>query len=351
MSFAPAIIGQEKALGILGAMLTAGRLPSMLFAGPAGTGKRTVALLLAQTANCSAENPPCGTCQSCRTIGRLRHPDIRVIFPMPSQEDADKTAQALLEKSGEYTLDKNQPLPDARRFILIGIARWLRREMAKPPLLARHRFFIFLHANRMKAEAANALLKILEEPQKQTTFILATDAPNALLDTIRSRCHLVRFAPVRAKTLTDWLVESKKVTPEDAAIAAQVSGGSPGKALRFLQDPDQYLARPAVEFFSLAKVDERDVLSVVTALQRTPLDTVVATLLFLYRQALRTKHGLASNYSEAEPAIRRKAEQASGNYLRRVVKYLAGRLEDSRLSIDRRLFLYTLFSSLRKPGN
>jgi hypothetical protein len=76
----------------------------------------------------------------------------------------------------------------------------------------------------------------------------------------------------------------------------------------------------------------------------------VGTLLFLYRQTLRTKHGLASAFAASEPAIGRKAEACSDDYLRRVIRYLSERLQDSRMYLNPTLFLYTLLSSVRRTG-
>ncbi len=333
----------------------------MLFTGPIGVGKRTCAIKMAQAANCEAESArPCGKCRPCRTIALLRHPDIKLIVPLPpkrkksptetkAEDETANVLQVAVEESQNYLLGKPQPNLDPKRKISIELVRWVRKEMAKPPIMAPHRFFIFLHAHQMTPQAANALLKTLEEPQKQTTFILTTDKPNELFDTIRSRCRLVKFSAIPAGTIQDWLVEKTDTKKEEAVLAAQISNGSPGTALRFLKDPDEFLSAPVKKFFSLPKADTKAILSTMKELQRTPLATVVSTLFFLYHQTLMTKHGLETEYARGEPAIGRKAELCGTDYLRRVMKYLSGRLEDCRMYLNRRLFLYTLLSSLRKP--
>lgn len=351
------LIGQERATRLLISMLTDGRFPPMLFAGPSGTGKRTAALLLAQAANCKDHaSRPCGKCQSCRTIGKLRHPDVRLFMPLGSVREPDTAGegavgdaiQKTLEESQEYCLGSTQPEPDPKHRISIEAVRWLRREMAKPPLTAERRFFIIVRADRMGTEAANAFLKTLEEPQVRTCLILTTDRPGLLLDTIRSRCRLIRFSPLRTEEVRTWLVETRKADSEEAELAAVISDGSPGKAVRFLADPDRFLSKPALDFFSLASQNEAAVLATLSQLDRTPLDTVVFTLLFLYRQALLYKLGVETGYGSRNPAVRTKAERDTLEHLRRAIAFLVGRIEDCRLSLNRRLFLYTLLSGIKK---
>ncbi len=353
------IIGQPSACENLTQLARADRLPSLLFAGPPGTGKRTTALWLARALNCPADDPPCNTCQSCKTLTHLNHPDIKLIFPIKvpkkvaqvddMQAKIELVAEETIKHYEDYAADRAQPEPDSRHSISILQVRWLRRESARPPLLARRRFFIILHAHRMADPAANALLKTLEEPQKQTTIILTTDRPNQLLDTIRSRCRLIRFLPVPTDAIRDWLVDTRGAEPDTAALAAHISEGSFSRALSFIEDPEQLLTPPAIDFFALPQAGEDQVLEAAAKLDRIPLTTTVTTLAYLYQQALRAKHGLRSEYANLNPAVRSKAETCSDDYLRRVLRYLADRADDTRLNVNRKLFIYTLLSSLRRP--
>lgn len=354
------VTGQERATRILSALVAQDRFPPLLLVGPAGTGKRTLALKLAQAANCQDQpSRPCGSCQSCRTIGLLRHVDLKVVFPIRlpkgvENQNPDRSielvAEATTSRYGEFTLTQNQPEPDPTYTISIWQVRWLRREMARPPLLARHRFFIFLHANRMTDEAANALLKTLEEPGPRTSLVLTSDSPNQLLGTIRSRCRLVKLSPVPPKLIKEWAASRRDALPEDAALAAQFSDGSLGKAVRFLEDPESFLVPAAVRFFCHSRPEGHAILSTMSELRAVPPQTVVNTFLFLYRQTLRVKLGLGSDFARREPSVKSKAEVLSVDYLRRVIKHLSSRLEDCRMNLYRPLFLYTLLSSLRKPN-
>ncbi len=352
------LLGQERVVRLLTALLQSRTFPPLLFAGPEGTGKRTAALLLAQAANCSEEGTrPCGTCRSCRTIATLRHPDIRLVVPLDSgraqeetstEESLESIAQSLLTAAGSYGLSQIQPEPDPRQRISIGAIRWVRREMARPPLFAPHRFFIVVRADRMGVEAANAFLKTLEEPQAETCLILTTDRPELLLDTIRSRCRLVRFSPLKAETVQDWLMRTRRISAEEAELAAVFSEGAPGRAIRFLDDPDKFLCTPALNYFSLGTRDQAAVLSAINELGRTPLETIVLTLLFLYRQALLYKLGIPGVCSLRNAAIKAKAERCSLETLEQTIVFLTSRLQDCRLPVNRPLFLYTLLSGLRK---
>jgi DNA polymerase-3 subunit delta' len=340
-------------------MLDADSLPPLLFAGPAGTGKRTLALRLAQRANCQEPSPPCTRCTSCRTTASLNHPDHRLLFPIkapagidPSSPDKsiELTAQATIERYPEYTLESAQPVPDPRHFVIIWQVRWLRREIARPPLSARTRFYNMLHADRMNREATNALLKMLEEPQRQTTFVLTTDRPSQLLDTIRSRCRLVRFTAIPEQAIADWLTGRKDVDKDDALTAAQMSDGSMRRALDFLEDPDSFLCPAVLDFFRQSSPGEAEVLATMHAVGKTPVQTVVGTLIYLFRQTLRAKAGIVTPYASREPSVRKKAGTLTIDYLRRVITFLSERYDDCRLPIERRLFLYTLLSSVRRPS-
>lgn len=351
-------LGQERVLRILTATLQSGMFPPMLFAGPEGSGKRTAALLFAQAANCSNETTrPCGNCHSCRPIAALAHPDIRLIVPLDSgraqegssaEENLESIAQNLLTAASSYGLSQTQPEPDSRQRIPIAAIRWVRREMARPPLFATRRFFIVIRADRMNAEAANAFLKTLEEPQAETCVILTTDRPELLLDTIRSRCRLVRFSPLKTEIVQDWLVKTRNISADEAELAAVFSDGTPGRAIRFLEDPEKFLCTPALNYFSLATRDQAAVLSTIAELGRTPLETIVLTLLFLYRQTLLYKLGIRGAYNLRNAAIKAKAGRCSLETLQQTIVFLANRLQDCRLPVNRSLFLYTLLSGLRQ---
>ncbi len=374
------IVGQASAVRFLESWLANGTLPPLLFVGPPGVGKRTAALLLAQAANCSAEdgnpksqapnpkqtpNPksaignrqsamPCGVCRSCRAIARLNYPDLKLFLPirLPKKDsEPDDVAAAMLARYPEFALGQAQPVPDQKLKLPIDAVRWLRTEMAKPPLQARRRFFVLLHAHQMNNEAANALLKTLEEPQVQSTLILTSASPAALPATIRSRCQIVRFSAITRDAMRGWLQENTGSSSADAELAASVSEGSIGAALRFLENREDFLVEPVVQYFAGRHgSNEQAVLTTLEAMRDAPPAAVVGTLLFLYREALRVKLGGDSPYARRSPGIVERSAGQDASYLRRAVKFLLSRSREAGLNVNARLFNYSLLTTLRPPS-
>jgi len=197
-------LGNSRVRVIISRALANGRLPhAMIFAGPSGVGKRTFALLLAQAINCTepVDRDACGRCRSCSKILSGNHPDVQEIRP----EGA---------------------------FIKIEQIRAVIREVAFQPFEGRHRVVVLDAADQMRAEAANSLLKTLEEPSSRSYLILVTTNPYALLDTIRSRCRMIPFAGLAQGILEESLL-ARGTPREEARLAAWFSNGSLGAALSF----------------------------------------------------------------------------------------------------------------------
>lgn len=183
-----------------------------LFAGPSGVGKRSVALAFAAALNCEERTDDefaeaCGTCMSCRKMWQIQHPDLHVVEP------------------------------DGKR-IKIDQIRIIQKAATTRPYEARFQVVIIDEAHRMTTEASNALLKTLEEPPSTMRIIVVTDQPHKLLDTIRSRCQLVRFAPLDPAVVSELLEEQlddRDVEPALFAVAAGYGEGSAGRALEILE--------------------------------------------------------------------------------------------------------------------
>jgi DNA polymerase-3 subunit delta' len=351
------LVGQEHALGLLETYLLRDRLPPLLFTGLPGVGKRTAAIRLAQAANCRAavKAQGCGTCRSCRTIALLRHPDVRLVFPIraqrsrPSEGDesaADDAVAATLDRYADYALGRVQPVPDPKHRIRIELVRWLRAELGRPPALARRRFIIILHAHLMTDEAANALLKTLEEPQEQTAFILTSDIPSALPDTIRSRCRTVRFASLAPDVLARHLTQHLACSVEQARLAAAVGQGSMARALRFLAAPTAVLPGPVIEFLAQPG-SEAALLRSLGELGQPAQSSLTEALLLVFREMLRRRLGLDSALLVQNPALAARADKSGLGYLVRALAYLLERDQESSLYTNPRLSAYTLLSALR----
>jgi DNA polymerase-3 subunit delta' len=198
------ILGQDLAKRMLSAHLAAGKAAgAYLFAGPEGVGKRRLALELAKALNCPADaSGPCDTCVTCQQITKGTHPDLHRVAPSGAS---------------------NQIKIDDVRHVLGRIA--LR------PYSARVQVAILEGAERLTEEAANSLLKSLEEPTASTVFLLTTDQLSHCLPTIISRCQVIRCQPLPADTVERILVDRHGCDPQIASVTARLSQGSVSRAL------------------------------------------------------------------------------------------------------------------------
>jgi DNA polymerase-3 subunit delta' len=197
------LIGNERIKSLLARAVAEGRIgQGLIFAGPAGVGKRQFALALAQAVNCEhpVDGDACGACLPCRKIALSEHPDISTY------------------------------LPDGQ-FIKIGQMREMSAEAQFRPYEGRRRVLIIDDADRLRTEAANSILKTLEEPPDTSLVLLITPKPYALLDTIRSRCQMLSFAPLTNIKLENYLQSNHKRPAAETELLARLACGSIGRAL------------------------------------------------------------------------------------------------------------------------
>jgi DNA polymerase-3 subunit delta' len=202
------IIGQEQAIGFLKGVMVGGKLPhAYLFAGISGIGKTTTALALTQAINCMerVNEEACGQCQPCRQVKSGNFPDLIFVEP------------------------------DGRN-IKIEQIRDLNRALSFKPISGGYRVSIIRQAEMMTDEAANSLLKTLEEPPPNNIIILNVTEPLALFPTIVSRCQKVLFRPIPARAIADWLMRSQPLEEDKAHVLAKISEGSLGRAIRMYED-------------------------------------------------------------------------------------------------------------------
>lgn len=216
------VVGQDHAVRWLSEAVARDRLPhALLFAGPDGVGKRTLARALAGVLLCDAAGrDACGACAACRRLEHGNHPDFLAVGRELRRERS--TSQGVAEDSED----------DAERksWIVVDQIRELATHVGFPPREGRARVVLLDPADRMTDEAQNALLKTLEEPVSRTVLVLAAANPHALLATVRSRCLSVTLRPMPTQALATWL-ERSGMGPEEARSRAALAVGLPGRAL------------------------------------------------------------------------------------------------------------------------
>lgn len=226
-----------------------GRLPqSLLFHGPAGVGKQRLALWLAQVLLCGEEQKPCGVCQQCHFVLALTHPDLVWAFPRPRPREQDSKvddvakdlADARLERASRHGLYAPPPTAEG---LYVATVRYLVRQASLRPALATRKVFIVGEADRMVPQegsefAANAFLKLLEEPPDDTWVIVTTSAPGALLPTIRSRVVSVRVPRVDDAAMGAFVADpvvraalDELQLPANADERVRLAQGAPGALL------------------------------------------------------------------------------------------------------------------------
>lgn len=203
-------------------MVKRNRVPnSFLLVGDEGVGKKQFALELARSILCKnpLDGEACGECASCRRAG---------VFDLPKSLDKDDNEKLFFSEHSDVAM-----LRPAGKFITVNQIRELEREANSAPFEGAARFFIIDNADQMNDAAANALLKTLEEPPKTAHLFLISSRPDALLQTIRSRCQMIRFAPVAVNEIIDFVVKNQRVAVNEAPLAARFARGSVGRAAEF----------------------------------------------------------------------------------------------------------------------
>jgi DNA polymerase-3 subunit delta' len=219
---------------------------AVILSGPQGSGKFTLAQMIAKAMNC-LEQPLtdglpdfCGSCSNCLRIAEADALEDRFAEAVEAREnlrDADKReTRILVQTHPDVTVIPPDP---PQMLVKVDQVRHIIREIYYRPAEARRRVYIFSEADFMK-EAANSLLKILEEPPDFASIFLLTDNPSALLPTIRSRCMQLRLAALPLDDVEKYLAETRpELKPRERALVARLSGGGLGRARSF--DLAQYL--------------------------------------------------------------------------------------------------------------
>ena len=297
------IEGHDQVVEWFRAALARDRLASaLLFVGPPGVGKRTLAIKLAQTLLCQrhppAEMNPCGQCPGCLQVAAGSHPDLLQVAKPENKRDIPIS---LLIGEGEKRMKEG-----------------LCHDLGLKPFMAGRKVALIDDADYLNAEGANCLLKTLEEPPPRSVMILVGTSPDRQLPTIRSRCHIVRFAPLASEIVARLLVQTELCDdPDEARRLACYSDGSLSRAAE-LADPDlwqfrgrllSWLARPKPADLAFAG----EVSSFVddagkeAPKRRARVRQLAGFAVEFYRQQLRGLHGAAAG---DDPELARAVDQA-----------------------------------------
>lgn len=221
------LVGQDKAKKLLSRSLSRRRIPhAFLFSGTGGVGKTLYARGVAAAITCKDVNRlgACGICSSCKKFRSMNHPDYLVIQP----------------QNGVIKIDQIRQLP---------------KELSFPPYESAMRIVVLEDVHTMRGEAANALLKTLEEPPANNLLILTADSSKEILSTLTSRCQLLPFAPLTQEQ-TSTILQQHGIDEEQAGLLAVLSEGSPGNALLLHETEMVEIWKEIVIFLSNPSIDK-----------------------------------------------------------------------------------------------
>lgn len=205
------VIGQSRAVSLLQRSLEKDVLAhAYLFTGPPHVGKMTLALNLAQALNCQEDAPPCGQCRSCQKIAQGKHADVQTIGLLSTPDAGEVKTRA------EISIDQ---------------IRQLQHSASLPPFEGQYKVFIIDGAELLSTEAANCLLKTLEEPVGRVLFVLLTTNSSLLPETVISRCQRLELLPLSAGGVETALTVHWGIEPGKAKLLSRLCHGCFGWAL------------------------------------------------------------------------------------------------------------------------
>lgn len=267
------LIAQETIAAALATAVKSNRVAhAYLFYGPEGTGKRAAAIDFAGSLLCERpqNGAACRECNACSRAFKLGHPDLNIMMPAPNDVALDSVTERIkiLAENPYAVVDfERRPSLDAidaqsNKQVIYSkddIGKELRRQMSLAPVEGGYRIVVLTDADRMRAEAANAFLKLLEEPGARTVFILTSDRPDRMLSTVRSRCQLLRFSRLADEDVATALIERRSLEESTAKTLARMADGSYSRALDLASNEELISTRTLVlDYMRAAYKNESD---------------------------------------------------------------------------------------------
>lgn len=249
------VIGQQRVKQLFKNGLENGRIShAYLFVGERGIGKEAMALEFAKALFCP-QPLPCGleTCNDCSRVGKLSHPDLQFIFPAPAkikESEQNRIFESII--NNPYQREELWANPS----ISIEQIREIRRKSSYKSFEGKGRVVIIVDCERMTTEAANSLLKILEEPPDKMYLIMTSDNASLLLPTIMSRCQVVKFDPLTVAEIEEALIRYNGVDTKKAGLTARLAEGSYRRAVEMLDSDLQELQEQSLDFFRKSIQDQ-----------------------------------------------------------------------------------------------
>ncbi len=311
------VIGQDRVKRILRTAIRHRRVAhAVLLWGPEGAGKEALAIEFAAVLLCRTQSDTaCGVCPSCKKMSLLQHPNVKLIFPLPGSDqgkndDGEPVEGEVVEEIRKQTAAKaeNPYLPiqiPKAKVIRIKSIREIKKESSLSSAEAGKKIFILFEADALNDEAANALLKVLEEPLPDVHFILVTSRKDALKQTIISRCQPIQCSLLSDDEIASALVQRHGLPADQAVVAARLSDGNFRRAFDIVHSDLHRYRNDAVLFLRsilgpspVRMFDEQD--EYFTGNKRENAEQLLTMLLAWFRDSIVLREGSRHNVLNAD---------------------------------------------------